>query len=90
MYLLYNKVTLFIMSKTVTHNFVNNPDFTKYLYYFKKNGYLYKQAKGYTQAGKPYKPTKTKLRIPGGWQSGHFYTINGDGSLVVSVNAPLF
>lgn len=79
------------MVKTViARRFLKNPNHTKYIYYFKKSGFLYKQQRGKLASGQTYRATRTALRIPGGWRSGHFYTINLQGHLIESVNAPLF
>jgi hypothetical protein len=76
--------------KTSTPNFVKGLDFKKNLYYFKKDGNLRKLRKGRNASGNPYKATKLKNRIPGGWQSGYFYTVNGKGSLITSLMAPSY
>lgn len=79
-----------MVKNVIVSRFLPNPNHQKYIYYFKKSGFLFKQQRGKLASGRTYRATRTSLRIPGGWRSGHFYTINLRGDLIESVNAPLF
>jgi hypothetical protein len=76
------------MTFTTIKNFHPRDPFHNY--FFKKSGEMIKQKKGHTVKGKQYKKVKTGKKIPGGYKDRHFYTLKGNGSLIISKNYPLF
>lgn len=63
---------------------------SKYLYFFRRSGDLFRMQKGKNARGEPYKAVKLKIKMRSKWRDGYFYSLNGAGDVVETKMAKQF